>query len=165
MSGDKDAVLGAAKQEKSPELRRDAIRLLGMMGGRSELRQIYKDAGDAETKEAVLTGMMMCGDAQGIAEIANTEKDPNVLDKAIKTLGLVAGPESLATLVNIYNSHAEIETRKRVITALFLHGAGKEMVALARKETNPELRRELIQKMSLMNSPEITEYMMEILNK
>jgi hypothetical protein len=39
------------------------------------------------------------------------------------------------------------------------------MVTLARKETNPELRRELVQKMALMNSPEITEYMMEILNK
>jgi hypothetical protein len=36
---------------------------------------------------------------------------------------------------------------------------------LARKETNPELKKALIQKMSLMNSPEITEYMMEILNK
>jgi len=48
---------------------------------------------------------------------------------------------------------------------LFLHGAGKEMVALARKETNPELKRSLISKMSLMSSPEISDYMMEILNK
>lgn len=165
MSGDKEDVLAVAKQEKSPELRREAIKYLGMMGGRSELRQIYKEASDADTKEAVLTGMMMCGDAEGLAEIANTEKDPKVLDKAINMLGLVGGPESLATLTSIYNSRAEIETKKRVINALFLHGAGKEMVALARKETNPELKRALIQKMSLMSSPEITEYMMEILNK
>jgi len=48
---------------------------------------------------------------------------------------------------------------------LFLHGAGKEMVALARKETNTELKRSLIEKMSLMRSPEISDYMMEILNK
>jgi outer membrane protein assembly factor BamD (BamD/ComL family) len=165
MSGDKEDVLAVARQEKSPELRREAIKYLGMMGGQSELRQMYKDAGDAETKEAVLTGMMMCGDAEGLRDIATTEKDPNVLDKAINTLGLVGGPESLTTLINIYNSHTEVETKKRVINALFLHGAGKEMVALARKETNPELKRSLVQKMSLMSSPEITEYMMEILNK
>jgi hypothetical protein len=55
--------------------------------------------------------------------------------------------------------------KKKVINALFLHGAGKEMVALARKETNPQIKRELIQKMSLMSSPEISDYMMEILNK
>jgi hypothetical protein len=165
MSGDKEDVLAVAKQEKSAELRHEAIRYLGMMGGRDELRQMYKDAGDAATKDAVLNGMMLCGDAHGLAEIASTEKDPNVLDKAIKTLGLVGGSESLATLVNIYNSRTEVETKRRVINALFLHGAGKEMVALARKETNQELKRELIQRMSLMRSPEITEYMMEILNK
>jgi len=165
MGGDKEDVLAVATQEKSPELRREAIKYLGMMGGRDELRQIYKQAGDAQTKEAVLTGMMMCGDARGLSEIASTEKDPEVLDKAINTLGMVGGSESLATLINIYNSHSEIETKKRVINALFLHNAGKEMVALARKETNPELKRALVQKMSLMRSQEITDYMMELLNK
>jgi hypothetical protein len=165
MSGDKEDVLAVAKEEKSPELRREAIRFLGMMGGRSELVQIYKAAGDAGTKEEVLNGLMLCGDAHGVAEIANTEKDPAVLHKAIGTLGLIGGPESLATLVNIYTSHAEMETKRHVIHALFLHNAGKEMVALARKESNPELKRELVQQMSIMRSPEITEYMTELLNK
>ncbi|HZD95185.1 MAG TPA: hypothetical protein VE133_13080, partial [Candidatus Sulfotelmatobacter sp.] len=88
-----------------------------------------------------------------------------VLDKAINTLGLVGGAESLTALTGIYSSQADVPTKKKVVNALFLHGAGKEMVALARKETNPELKKTLIQKMSLMNSPEITEYMMEILSK
>jgi hypothetical protein len=52
-----------------------------------------------------------------------------------------------------------------VIEAMFLHNAAKEMVALARKETNPELKRAWLEKLSLMRSPEITEYMMELLNK
>jgi hypothetical protein len=88
-----------------------------------------------------------------------------VLDKAINTLGLVGGEESLAALTKLYSTQADTSMKKKAINALFLHGAGKEMVALARKETNPELKRELIQKMSLMRSPEITDYMMEILNK
>jgi HEAT repeat protein len=165
MSGDKESVLAVARTEKSPELRRDAIRHLGMMGGRAELRDMYKNSGDAETREAVVEGMLMCGDSQGLVEIANGEKDPRVADRAIRTLGMVGGRDSLTALTNIYNSRTEIETRKSVINALFLHGAGKEMVALARKETNPELKKALVQKMSLMGSPEITEYMMEILNK
>jgi len=165
MSGDKEDALAVAKTEKSPELRKDAIRLIGMMGGRTELRELYKSAPDAQTKEAIIQGMMMGGDSQGLAEIANTEKDPEVLDKAINTLGLVGGQDSLNTLTNIYNTHADLNTKKRVINAMFLHGAGKEMVALARKETNPELKKAWMQKLSLMNSPEVTEYMMEILNK
>ncbi len=68
-------------------------------------------------------------------------------------------------MTKVYNSQADLAIKKKVINALFLHGAGKEMVALAKKETNPELKRSLISKMSLMNSPEISDYMMEILNK
>lgn len=165
MCDGKEDVLAVAHTEKSPELRKEAIRYLGMMGGRTELREMYKSSADVETRDAVVHAMLLNGDAEGLGEIVNVEKDPTVLASAIKTLGLVGGEASLRALVNMYNSHSDIETRKQVINALFLHGAGKELVELARKETNPELRRELISKMSLMKSPEITEYMMEILNK
>ena len=76
MAGDKEDVLAVARTEKSPELRRDAIRHLGMMGARNELREMYKASPDPETREAVIQGMMMNGDSQGLVEIARTEKDP-----------------------------------------------------------------------------------------
>lgn len=165
MCGCKDDVASLARTEKNPELRREAIRFLGMMGGRAELLDFYKNSPDVETRKEAVGAMLMCGCSHELAEIVQTEKDPAVLDKAINTLGLVGGEESLAALTKVYNSQADVATKKKVINALFLHGAGKEMVALARKETNPELKRSLIQKMSLMSSPEISDYMMEILNK
>jgi HEAT repeat protein len=165
MSGDKEDVVALAKTEKNPELRKEAIRLLGMMGGRAELLEFYKNSPDVETREEAVGAMLMCGCGRELAEIVQTEKDPRVLGKAITTLGMVGGDESLAALTKIYSSQADVATKKKVVDALFLRGASKEMVALARKETNPELRRELIQKMSLMGSPEVTDYMMEILNK
>jgi HEAT repeat protein len=165
MGGCKEDVAALARTEKTPELRREAIRYLGMMGGRAELLDFYKNSPDVETREAAVGAMLLCGCSHELAEIVQTEKDPAVLDKAISTLGMVGGPESLDALIKLYNSQASVSAKKKVINALFLHGAGKEMVTLARKETNPELKRELIQKMSLMSSPEITDYMMEILNK
>jgi HEAT repeat protein len=165
MCGCKDDVAALAKTEKSPELRREAIRYLGMMGGRAELLDFYKNSPDVQTREEAVGAMLLCGCSHELAEIVQTEKDPAVLDKAINTLGLVGGDESLAALTKVYNSQADLSVKKKVINALFLHGAGKEMVALAKKETNPELKRSLISKMSLMNSPEISDYMMEILNK
>src|SRR6478752_1047442 len=165
MCGCKDDVASLAKTEKNPELRREAIRYLGMMGGREELLDFYKNSPDVQTREEAVGAMLLCGCSHELAEIVQTEKDPAVLDKAINTLGLVGGDESLAALTKVYNSQADLSVKKKVINALFLHGAGKEMVALARKETNPELKKSLIQKMSLMSSPEISDYMMEILNK
>ena len=165
MCGCKEDVASLAHTEKNPELRKEAIRYLGMMGGREELLDFYKNSPDVETREAAVGAMLLCGCSHELAEIVQTEKDPGVLDKAINTLGMVGGEESLTALTNLYSTRTDVSMKKKVINALFLHGAGKEMVALARKETNPELKRELIQKMSLMNSPEISDYMMEILNK
>lgn len=165
MAGDKEDVLAVARTEKNPDLRKEAIRYLGMLGGRSELRQLYKEATDADAKENLLQAMGMAGDAQGLNEAAAAEKDPNVRAHAIRDIGRFGGEDAAATLVKIYNANSDFETRKAVVNALFLHGAGKEMVALARKETDPQMKREIIQKMSMMSSPEITEYMIEILNK
>jgi tetratricopeptide (TPR) repeat protein len=165
MCGCKDDVASLARIEKNPELRREAIRYLGMMGGRAELLDFYKNSPDVETRKEAVGAMLLCGCSHELAEIVQTEKDPAVLDKAINTLGLVGGDESLVALTKVYNSQADLAMKKKVINALFLHGAGKEMVVLAKKETNPQLKRALIEKMSLMSSPEISDYMMEILNK
>ncbi len=165
MGGDKEDVLAVARTEKDPALRKEAIRYLGMLGGRQELRQLYKEATDPDAKENLLQAMGMAGDVQGLTEAASSEKDPKVRGHAIRDLGMFGGGEAGSTLITIYNTNNDLETKKEVVNALFLHGAGKDLVALARKETNPQMKRELIQKMSLMSSPEITEYMMEILNK
>ena len=49
------------------------------------------------------------------------------------------------------------------MNALFLQGNGKAMVELAKAETNPEVKRELVSRMATMRTKETTEYMMEIL--
>lgn len=165
INGDKEGLLSIIQQEKSPELRREGIRQLGPMGASSELRQIYKEHSDAETKEAVLQAMGVAGDSQDLIEIAKTETDPEIRERAIRNVGIFGGDAALPALTSIYNSNADTETKKHIIRALFVHGAAKEMVALARKETNPELKKEIVRNLALMDSPEVRDYMMEILNK
>jgi HEAT repeat protein len=166
MSGDKEHVLNVAKQETSPELKRDAIRQLGMMRAHAEIQQLYKATTDPGTKETLLQSMGISGDAQALSEIAKTETDPKVRSHAIRALGMTRSEDSKATLLSIYNSQADLETKREVIRALlFVHGSSKELIDMARKETNPELKKELVRMISFMHSPEANEYMMEILNK
>ena len=61
MCGCKDDVAALAKTEKNPELRREAIRYLGMMGGRAELLDFYKNSPDVETRKEAVGAMLMCG--------------------------------------------------------------------------------------------------------
>lgn len=165
INGDKEGVMNIIRHETSPDLKREAIRQLGPMGASSELRQIYKEQSDAETKEAILQAMGVAGDSQDLIEIAKTETDPEIRSRAIRNVGIFGGDAALPALTSIYNSNADIDTKKHIIRALFVHGAAKEMVALARKETNPELKKEIVRNLALMDSPEVRDYMMQILNK
>jgi len=165
INGDKEGLMTIIRQEKSPELRHEAFKQLGPMGARDEIRQLYKEAADAESKKELLRAMGIAGDAQGLIEAAKTETDAKVRSEAIRNVGIFGGRAAVEALVSIYNSNNDVQTKKEVIRALFIHGAAKELVDLARKETNPELRKELVRNLSIMHSPEATEYMMEILNK
>src|SRR5262249_25552669 len=66
MCGAKEEVLAVAQTEKSPELRKEAIHYLGIMGGRSELRQLIKQETDRDVKDALLHAMGISGDVQGM---------------------------------------------------------------------------------------------------
>ena len=66
-------------------------------------------------------------------------------------------------LVSIYQSDPDTEVRRAVLNALFLQQNGKALVDLARAEKDPQMKEEIVKKMSLVHSKEVTDYMMEIL--
>jgi hypothetical protein len=66
-------------------------------------------------------------------------------------------------LVGIYQSDQDPEIRHAILNALFLEQNGKGLVDLARAEKDPKWKQEIVQKMSLVHSKEVTEYMMEVL--
>ena len=52
-----------------------------------------------------------------------------------------------------------------VLNAFFVGGDAHELVEIARKETDPELKKAAVSKLSVMGSKEGTQYLMELLNK
>jgi HEAT repeat protein len=162
-AGAKENVLAVVRQEKSPELRRKAIHTLGAMGARNEIRQFYKEATDTQTKTDLLQAMMMNGDSEAMIEATKNEADPEARRKAIEMLGVIGNSDAIAALVSIYNTQTDLESRKHALRGLFIHQDSKDLIALARKETNPEMKKEIVRYLSLIHSPDATEYMMEIL--
>ena len=67
-------------------------------------------------------------------------------------------------LTSIYAADQSLDVRKAVINALFLQNNGAALVTLARAERNPELKKEIVSKMSVMpKSKEVTDYLLELL--
>jgi HEAT repeat protein len=165
VGGARDRLLSAAKEEKTPELRAEAIRQLGAMGAQAELWQLYQSEPSVEIKAQIVNSLFIGGNADRLAELARTEKEPRLRREAIHRLGLIRRDGTGDTLVSIYNSETDPNLRKEVVNSLFLQSNAKALVDLARKEADPTLKKEIVHRLSTMKSKEATDYIMELLNK
>jgi hypothetical protein len=69
------------------------------------------------------------------------------------------------TILNIYNRQTDPELKEAAIEALFIQQNAETLVALARKETNRDLKARIVQRLSLMRSPAARDYLMELLKR
>ena len=165
IGGDKEHLLTAAKGEKDASLRAEAIRQLGIVHAPEELRQLYKTETSPEVKKDILQAFFLAGDAKFLAEAAQGEKDPEIRRTAIRNLGLVGSAEAREALPVIYAKETDRENKEAVLNALFIQGNAHALVAIARAEKDPQLKKIAVSKLALMNSKEGNDYLMEILQK
>jgi HEAT repeat protein len=162
-ANDRERLFALAKGETDPSLRGEAVRQLGVMRAGSELSQLYQTESSADVKKSILQAMFVGGDADKLIELAKSEKDPELRKTAIRNLGLMKRPGTTEALTSIYASDAAIDVRKSVVNALFLQNNATALVTLARAEKNPEMKKEIVSKLSLIKSKEATDYLLELL--
>ena len=141
-----------------------AIQQLGVIGAQEELWQLYQTEPSQEAKKQILQAMFVGGSSNRLLELAKSEKDPELRRQAIRNLGLLGAGHTGDALVSIYESDRDRDDRREVINALFIEGNAHALIQIARKETDPELKKDAVQKLSLMHSKEATDFLMEILN-
>ena len=163
ISGNKARVLEVAKTEKDPSLREDAIRLLGVMSARAELASMYAAETSRNVKEEIIQALFIAGDHARITDLATNEKDTKLRAEAIQKLGLM-GNKSTPALLNFYAT-GDAHVKDAVITGLFVMGNAKALIELAKKETNRQMKKEILQKLSVMGSDDAVSYMLEILEE
>lgn len=163
ISGNKTRVLEAAKGEQNLELRKDAIRLLGVMGARAELASMYAAETSRATKEEIIQGLFIAGDSARITDLATNEKDMKLRAEAIRKLGLM-GNKSTQALLGFY-ANGNSEVKDAVIDGLFVMGNAKALIELAKKETNREMKKDILQKLSVMGSEDAVAYMLQLLEE
>jgi HEAT repeat protein len=163
MSNDRERVLAAATSEKSPQLRAEAMRQLGMMGARDEVWQLYQKETDAQVRSQIIQGLFMAGDSTHLLEVANNDASPDLRRRAIQHLGMMGRDRTGDAILNIYNRQTDVGVKEAVIDALFIQQNAETLVALARKETDRDLKRRIVSKLALMQSPAARDYMLELL--
>ena len=101
-----EALSSIATSEQDPELRRKAIRNLGIAGGMSaapSLVATYKKNGDPETRKAVAQALFLAGDSHDLVELARAEKDPGIKQSIVQQLSLMHSKEATDYMLEILN--------------------------------------------------------------
>jgi outer membrane protein assembly factor BamD (BamD/ComL family) len=100
-------VLGSiATTEQDPDLRRKAIRNLGIAGGAASAPSLvatYQNNTDPETKKAAVEALFLAGDAHDLVTLAKAEKDPGLKQKIVQQLSLMQNKEATAYMIEILN--------------------------------------------------------------
>lgn len=95
-----------AASEQDPELRRRAIRNLGISGGPGlapKLVATYRSNNDPDTKKAAIEALFLAQDAHDLVVLARDEKDPALKQKIVQQLSIMRNPEATAYMVELLN--------------------------------------------------------------
>jgi tetratricopeptide (TPR) repeat protein len=162
VAGAREQLAAIARTETSPDLRREAINQLGVSGARAELEQLYQQDRSPEIRRAVINALFVSGAVDQMTALATKETDMELRREAVQRLGLM-GKETAPTLKSIYASERDPRVKGAVLHAFFVQGNASALVEIARQEQDPERKKEAVQMLSLMNSKEATDYMLELL--
>jgi tetratricopeptide (TPR) repeat protein len=159
------ALLDYAKGGGNPDLQLRAIQYVGMSGTKEAQQQlvtIYTSSSDVRVKSAIISALMQARASDALMNIAKTEKDANLRGAAVRDLVNTRGV-SLEGLAELYSS-GDVGSKHEIVNGLMGRGDGKTLVDLARKETDPAMKRYIVERLSNMrDNKDALDYMMELL--
>jgi HEAT repeat protein len=107
VGGDVTRLLGLAKTEKDPELRRTAVRNLGVMDSKrtsDALVEIYNTEKDPAIRKAAIQGLFQQSNAAALVDLARKEQDPSMKKDIVQKLSVMGGnPAATAYMMELLN--------------------------------------------------------------
>lgn len=163
-SGDVVSLVSVAGGVADLDLRRAAVNEIGNAGAAQDLWTIYQKEQNRELKLSILSRLGSLGAADRLTEVIRSEKDPEIRRRAIRSLGSMRAEKSAASLTDLYAREEDVDNKKAIISALANQNNGDALVAIARKETNMTLKREIVTRLSTMTRNKAAmDYMLEII--
>jgi tetratricopeptide (TPR) repeat protein len=162
-SHDYDHLMQIARAEKSSDLRASAYSGLGEKAGNAELWQLFQAETAPEGKIQIIDQMYNNGSTEKLAEVARTDKDPKVRIAAIRVLAAYKAANMPETMTSLYASEQDPQVKRFIISQLAGQRNAKTLVDIFHKETNIDMKKDIVQRLQNMHTPEANELFLEIL--
>lgn len=157
----RETLVRIAKTGEPPELRREAVQMLGIAGGPEDIAALSALAREAprDMREAVVEAYLVAGRPDELGAIARKDPDPAVRAKAIEALAAIG---ALPILRELWSNESEREARSKLLEAFGIAGDVETLSTAARESTDPELRQKAIEGLGITGSPEAARTLREL---
>lgn len=152
------------RTETDPRLKRQAIQMLGVMDATGELADLYASVDGQETRADVIEALTIAEDTEGLYNILRLEQDTELRAAAIQGLAVTESPGAVDYLLGIY-PNASPEEKGAVIESMMIMENSKALLGLLEQETDPELKRRMLQMLAAIDSGESDDYLFRMLEK
>jgi HEAT repeat protein len=156
-----------AKGGGNPDLQLQAIRYLGQSGSRDTQQQlggIYGTTNDARVKTTIIDSLSGTRAWDALLNIAKTEKDANLRNQAIRAIASNRSAP-IDGLLEMY-PNLDMSAKSAIVDGLVSRRDAKTLVDLAHKETDPQMKRRIVERVGNMHdNKDAMDYMMEILKQ
>lgn len=150
------------KSENDPELQREIIYALGAMEATDELDDLYNSMTDPQTRVAILESLAIADDTEALIKILQAEKDSTLRAAAIHSLSVNGDSAGADYLVSLYPNGTRTE-KSAIIESMMVMDNAQGLIGLLKLESDPKLRREMVQMLTMMDTDESSEYLFELL--
>jgi HEAT repeat protein len=136
-----NVVFDIAKNAREPELRHEAIRMLGISGQKTaieHLADLYASSKNVDEKASVIQAWLIAGRKDLVLKAARDEPDPMLRRKAIETLGAMDARDELRQL---FDATQDADNRRAIIHSLGVAGNTGALTSIAGNTTLPENER------------------------
>lgn len=164
-AGDRARLLDVAKTEQSADLRAEAVQQLGAMGAQDELSQLYQTETSPEVRKRIIQSMFAGHNEAKLTQLLRSETDPDLKRSIVQNLGMMPSPGSVEALSAVYASDKDEAVRRAVVDALAQQRNSKALIELAKKESDPQMKKRIVERLSNLKSTEATDYFLELLSK
>ncbi len=166
-AGDKNSLFTIAGGNGPIEIRKSALNGLTSIATPQDLWQLYAKEENKDLRIQMVRGFGSMGALEQLQQVLKTEKDPAVKQQAIRSLGSMKSEKTGAMLIEMYSNDQDADTRKAIISALGAQNNAEGLIACARKETNNDVKVEIVRRIVDLSSRSqaAKDYLLEIIKK
>jgi len=123
------------------------------------LAEVYASSNDVALKSAILSAFRRSNDVEHLTQVAKTEKNAELRDSALRTLGEVNGQPELWQL---YASETTADGKTKILKYMWNSGNTEKLAEVARTDKDANVRNTAVEVLASHKAPNVTASLIAI---